>query len=456
MDIQNIVDKQREYFNTHATKDLDTREKVLRSIQNWILNHDRLIYEALRKDLNKSETEAYMCEIGMTLSELTHLLKHFRKWAKPHKVKTPLAQFYGTSFELAEPYGVVLVMSPWNYPFMLTLAPAVGAIAAGNTVVIKPSAYAPHVSNVIKKMIDETCASEYVCVVEGGRAENTALLQQRFDYIFFTGSVDVGKLVMEKASKYLTPVTLELGGKSPCIIDKQVDLKVGAKRIAFGKYLNAGQTCVAVDYVLCHESHVDDFIKEIKKCIHEFFGNNPLSSEELVKIINPKHFERLNHLLKDQNIVIGGNSDPIQNRIEPTVVLLENDSNPLMEEEIFGPILPIIPFKTLDDAIAIIHKKEKPLAFYLFTNNADTEKKCLNEISFGGGCINDTIIHLASNELGFGGVGYSGMGSYHGKKSFDTFSHTKSIVKKATWIDLPMRYYPFNELKNKMIKMFLK
>ena len=456
MNIQQVVEKQRDFFNTHYTKDLDNREKVLRNILNWIQTNENLICDALKKDLNKSDTEAYMCEIGMTLSELRDQLKNFRKWSKPHKVKTPLAQFYGTSFELAEPYGVVLVMSPWNYPFMLTIAPAVGAIAAGNTVVIKPSAYAPETSHIIKKMIDETCPSEYVCVVEGGRAENTALLEQRFDYIFFTGSVDVGKLVMEKASRYLTPVTLELGGKSPCIIDEQVDLKVATKRIAFGKYLNAGQTCVAVDYVLCHESHVQTFIQEMKNVIEEFFGKNPLECDQLVKIINQKHFERLNNLIKNENVIIGGNSDSLKNRIEPTVVLLKDDTSPIMQEEIFGPILPIIPYKTLDDAIKIIHSKEKPLAFYLFTNNSNTEKKCLKEISFGGGCINDTIIHLASNELGFGGVGYSGMGSYHGKKSFNTFSHTRSIVKKATWIDLPMRYYPLDEMKKKMIKTFMK
>ena len=456
MNIQEIVKNQRNFYHTHQTKDLNYRENTLLKIKKWIQNNESIICEALKKDLNKSETEAYMCEIGMTLSELSDQIKHFRKWAKPHKVKTPLAQFYGTSFELAEPYGVVLVMSPWNYPFMLTMAPAIGAIAAGNCVVIKPSAYAPEVSHVIKKLIDETCDPRHVCVVEGGRNENTQLLEQRFDYIFFTGSVNVGKLVMEKASKNLTPVTLELGGKSPCLVDKNVDLKVAVKRIAFGKYLNAGQTCVAVDYLLIHESLVDAFIKELRVVVNEFFNHDPLNHEQLVKIINRKHFERLNGLLENQKIVMGGNSDENKNRIEPTAVLLDSINNPLMEEEIFGPILPIIPYSTLDEAINIIHTKEKPLAFYLFTNDVNVEKKCLNEISFGGGCINDTIIHLASNELGFGGVGHSGMGQYHGIKSFETFSHKRSIVKKATWIDLPMRYYPFDEAKKKMIKMFLK
>lgn len=456
MQIEEIVKSQRAFFETHQTKEVAFRKKTLIKMREWIIQNESLIANALYQDLNKSDCEAYMSEIGMTLCELNDQLKHIDKWSKPHKVKTPLAQFYGTSYELAEPYGVVLIMSPWNYPFMLSLASAIGAIAAGNCVVIKPSAYALNVSHIIKKMIDETCDAHHVCVIEGGRNENTLLLEQRFDYIFFTGSVQVGKLVMEKASQHLTPVTLELGGKSPCLIDKNVDLKVAAKRIAFGKYLNAGQTCVAVDYVLIHESLVHDFINEIRKVITEFFGNNPLENEQLVKIINEKHFERLNQLLDKQNILLGGKSDKIRNRIEPTVVSLSSIDNPLMNEEIFGPIMPLISYKELDEAIEIIQRFEKPLAFYLFTNDSNVERKCLNEISFGGGCINDTIIHLASTELGFGGVGHSGMGQYHGKKSFDTFSHTRSIVKKATWIDLPMRYYPFNEKKKKLIKKFMK
>lgn len=456
MEIEEIVQTQRKFFETHQTKDLDFREKTLRKMKEWIQNHEDLICEALKEDLNKSETEAYMCEIGLTLSELNDQLKHFRKWARPHKVKTPLAQFYGKSFELAEPYGVVLVMSPWNYPFMLSLEPAIGAIAAGNCVIIKPSAYAIHVSHVIKKMIDETCDPKHVVVIEGGREENTRLLEQRFDYIFFTGSVEVGKLVMSKASRYLTPVSLELGGKSPCLIDKKADLKIAARRIAFGKYLNAGQTCVAVDYVLVHDSLKEEFIGELKKVIEEFFGEEPLKNEQLVKIINQKHFDRLRKLLASQKILIGGRSDIENRKIEPSVIDCEGMENSLMKEEIFGPILPVISYHDLDEAIAFIHQLEKPLAFYLFTNDLEVEKKCLNEISFGGGCINDTVIHLASTELGFGGVGHSGMGQYHGKKSFDTFSHIRSIVKKATWIDLPMRYYPFDKTKNQLIRKFMK
>lgn len=456
MDIKQLVLTQREFYQTHYTKDIQHRKAILKKLRQWIIEHQDLILDALKKDLNKHETEAYMCEIGLTLSELNYQLRHIKHWSKNKKVWTPLAQFYGVSYESYEPYGVTLVMSPWNYPFMLSLEPAIGAIAAGNTVIIKPSAYAPNVSHVIKKMIDETCDSQYVAVVEGGRNENTALLEQRFDYIFFTGSVNVGKLVMEKASRYLTPVTLELGGKSPCIVDDRKSLKLAVKRIAFGKFLNAGQTCVAPDYLLIKEELKDDFISYMKDIITEFFGENPLQNDQLVKIINEKHFERLNHLLENQDIVIGGHSHQETLKIEPTLVDHIQADNPLMQEEIFGPILPILTYQNIDEAIHFINNREKPLAFYIFSNQKHIQDKLLKSCSFGGGCINDTIIHLATSHLGFGGVGHSGMGSYHGKKSFETFSHTRSIVKKATWIDLPLRYYPYNSLKEKLIRLFVK
>ncbi len=339
---------------------------------------------------------------------------------------------------------------------MLSIEPAIGAISAGNTVIIKPSAYAPHVSSVIKKMIEECCDEKYVAVVEGGRAENNELLEQRFDYIFFTGSVNVGKLVMEKASLYLTPVTLELGGKSPCIVDDEHSLKLAAKRIAFGKFLNAGQTCVAPDYLLIRDELKDKFIIYMKDVIKKFFGECPLEHPQLVKIVNQKHFDRLCHLLDNQDIVIGGEYNKDTLMIAPTVVDHVDGDNVLMHEEIFGPILPILTYHHLDDAISFINHREKPLAFYIFSHYKDVQKKILKSCSFGGGCINDTIIHLASNQLSFGGVGHSGMGSYHGKKSFETFSHTRSIVKKATWIDLPFRYYPYNSFKDKMIRLFEK
>ncbi|MCD7840123.1 MAG: aldehyde dehydrogenase [Erysipelotrichaceae bacterium] len=456
MDIKDIVDNQRIYFYTNETKDINTRIKTLKKIRQWIKDNEAEILGALKADLNKGEVESYMCEVGLTLSELNYQLRHIKHWSKKHYTWTPLAQFYGTSFEYAQPYGVTLIMSPWNYPFMLSMEPAIGAIAAGNCVIIKPSAYAPHVSHVIYKLVNETCDPKYVCVVEGGREENTALLEQRFDYIFFTGSVNVGHLVMEKASKYLTPVTLELGGKSPCIVDDGKSLKLAAKRIAWGKFLNAGQTCVAPDYLLIREELKDNFVGYMKKVIHEFFGENPIEHEQLVKIINQKHFDRLNHLLENQDILCGGNSNPSTLKIAPTLVSINDANNPLMQEEIFGPILPIITYNSIDEVIEFVNSREKPLAFYIFSSNRNIQNKLLQSCSFGGGCINDTIIHLATSKLGFGGVGNSGMGSYHGKKSFDTFSHTHSIVKKARWIDLPMRYYPLNDLKDKLIRMFVR
>lgn len=456
MDIKTLVETQRHYFMTLETKDLQKRISTIQTIRHWIMKNQELIVQALYNDLHKDKTEAYMCEIGLVLSEINYHLKHLRKWAQNKKVRTPLAQFYAQSYESYEPYGVTLIMSPWNYPFMLSIEPAIGAISAGNTVIIKPSAYAPHVSSVIKKMIEECCDEKYVAVVEGGRAENNKLLEQRFDYIFFTGSVNVGKLVMEKASPYLTPVTLELGGKSPCIVDDEHSLKLAAKRIAFGKFLNAGQTCVAPDYLLIRDELKDKFIIYMKDVIKKFFGECPLEHPQLVKIVNQKHFDRLCHLLDNQDIVIGGEYNKDTLMIAPTVVDHVDGNNALMHEEIFGPILPILTYHHLDDAISFINHREKPLAFYIFSHYKDVQKKILKSCSFGGGCINDTIIHLASNQLSFGGVGHSGMGSYHGKKSFETFSHTRSIVKKATWIDLPFRYYPYNSFKDKMIRLFEK
>lgn len=456
MDINKLVQTQRDFYNTDYTKDINHRIDTLIKIRKWILTYQNHIINALKKDLNKDATESYMCEIGLVLEELNYQIKHIKNWSKDKRVLTPLAQFYSVSFESYEPYGVVLVMSPWNYPFMLSISPAIGAIAAGNTVIIKPSAYAPHVSHVIKKMIDESCNEEHVAVVEGGRAQNTELLEQRFDYIFFTGSVNVGKLVMEKASHHLTPVTLELGGKSPCIIDDGKSLKLAAKRVAFGKFLNAGQTCVAPDYLLIRDELKEDFIVYMRGIIKQFFGDRPIDNPQLVKIINEKHFNRLSGLLENQDIVIGGTSDKSTLKIAPTVIDHIKKDNPLMQEEIFGPILPIITYQSLDEAIRFIKKREKPLALYLFSNQKDVQQRILKSCSFGGGCINDTIIHLATTQMGFGGVGHSGMGSYHGKKSFETFSHARGIVKKANWIDLPLRYYPYNKTKDKLIRFFVK
>ncbi|MEG0275522.1 MAG: aldehyde dehydrogenase [Coprobacillus sp.] len=456
MDIKDYIQQQRDFFLAQSTKDISYRIKVLKDIKQWIIDNEEFISDALKKDLNKDPVESYMCEIGLLLSEISYQVKHIRKWSKRKKVWTPMSQFYSLSYETYEPYGVTLVMSPWNYPFLLAIEPAIGAIAAGNCVVIKPSEYAPHVSSIIQKMISEVCDERHVLVVEGGLDVNTELLNERFDYIFFTGSVPVGKIIMEKASHYLTPVTLELGGKSPCIVDDEHKLKLSAKRIAFGKFLNAGQTCVAPDYLFIKEDLKDKFIEYMKEIINEFFTENPILDKQLVKIINEKQYHRLINLMKDQDIVLGGECNEQTLKIAPTIIDTHNQDSLLMQEEIFGPILPIRTYQTIDEAIAYINQKESPLALYLFSSHKDIQDKVLQCCRFGGGCINDTIIHLATSELGFGGVGYSGMGSYHGKKSFDTFSHTKSIVKKAKWIDLPLRYYPYNSFKEKMIRFFMK
>jgi aldehyde dehydrogenase (NAD+) len=397
-----------------------------------------------------------MSEIGMVRDEIRHFIKHMKRWSKPKRVPTPLAQFPSKSYIMAEPYGVVLIMAPWNYPFQLCIEPLIGAIGAGNCAVIKPSAYAPATSKIIAQIIEKIYPSDYIAVVEGGRKENSELLENRFDYIFFTGSTNVGKTVMEAASKHLTPISLELGGKSPAIIDKSANIPLFAKRIAFGKYLNAGQTCVAPDYVLVHESIKNEFVEALKISIKDFFGNNPLLNDNLPKIINEKHFLRLLDLMKNENIVIGGRNDKTRLLIEPTVMTDITYDSAIMQEEIFGPILPILAYNDINDVISDLKTREKPLALYIFSTNSYIQKKITNSLSYGGGCINDTIVHLATSKMGFGGVGYSGMGSYHGKFSFDTFTHYKGILNKSNWLDLPMRYHPYDEKNFKMIKMFLK
>ena len=351
---------------------------------------------------------------------------------------------------------MVLVMSPWNYPVLLTLEPLIGALAAGNCCVLKPSAYSPATSAVMKKMIADVFPEEYVTVIEGGREENQNLLSQKFDYIFFTGGVQVGKMVMEKAAANLTPVTLELGGKSPCIIDKSANLKLTAKRLAFGKYLNCGQTCVAPDYVLVHEAVKEEFLKLLKSEIRAMYGEDPLKNPDYGKMINRKHFDRVLGLMKEEKLILGGENDTASLRIAPAVMDQVTEDDAVMQEEIFGPLLPVLTVGSMEEAIAFVNRRPKPLALYLFTENRETEKNVLEYTSFGGGCINDTIIHLATSQMGFGGVGNSGMGSYHGKKSFETFSHEKSIVKKYTWMDLPMRYQPYTGWKEKLVRMFVK
>lgn len=453
--VEDIIKQQRELFRTNITKNVEFRMKNLQKLRGSIIAHEYDIAKALYQDLHKAPTESYMSEIGVVLNELTHTMKHLRSWCRNKTVPTPLAQFYGHSYISPEPYGCVLIMSPWNYPFQLSMVPLIGAIAGGNTVVLKPSAYASAVSQIIAKMIEECFKDKYIAVVQGGRKENAELLDQRFDYIFFTGGVAVGKLVMEKASRYLTPVTLELGGKSPCIVDETASLKLAAKRIAFGKFLNAGQTCVAPDYVLIHESVKEEFISEMMGALRTFFGEHPLECENYPKIINEKHFIRLQGLMENEHKAVGGAvNDTLQ--IEPVILDEATFTSPVMQEEIFGPILPVISYSDLKEVIEYINEHEKPLALYLFTRSINTERQVMDSCSFGGGCINDTIIHLISNHLPFGGVGMSGMGSYHGKKSFETFTHYRSIVKKANWMDLPFRYHPYTKTKDKIIRLFLR
>lgn len=451
-----IVKCQRAFFKTGKTMELSFRKAALYRLKDAIERHEEAINEALRQDLHKSAFESYMTEVGMTLSELSYTLCHLDGWVKEKQVLTPLAQFHARSFTVAEPYGVTLIMSPWNYPFMLTMEPLIGAIAAGNCCVVKPSAYSPNVFAVIGKILREIYPKRFVAVIEGGRKENTELLNQRFDYIFFTGSVSVGKFVMEKAAKNLTPVTLELGGKSPCIVDETANLSLAAKRLVFGKFLNSGQTCVAPDYLLVQEDVKEEFLEYVKKWTKKQLGERPLDNPDYPKMVNRKHFDRVMGLIAGEKVIMGGTGREETLQIAPTVLDDVSPDAPVMQEEIFGPALPVLTFKTMEEAERFVTSREKPLALYLFTGSRAVERRILKHVSFGGGCVNDTIIHLATSAMGFGGVGNSGMGSYHGKESFETFSHRKSIVKKYTWMDLPIRYQPYNKWKSFLLRLFLR
>ena len=450
------IENLRKFFSSGKTLDVNFRKQKLKELKAEIIKNEKEIFEALETDLGKSSTEAYMSEVGLVLSEIDCCIKHLKKWAKPKKVRSPLAQFPSKSYILSEPLGVVLIMSPWNYPFMLTLNPLIGAIGAGNCAIVKPSRYSGATSDVIKKILNNVFSEDYVLVVLGGREQNQMLLDLKVDYIFFTGGVNVGKTVASKAAVNLTPTTLELGGKSPCIIDKSANIKLAAKRVVFGKFLNCGQTCIAPDYILVHESVKDQFIEFAKNEIQAMFGKNPLENNLYGKIINEKHFDRLMGLIDKSKVAFGGNGDKRELKIEPTILNDVSLSDACMGEEIFGPIMPILTYKTLDQAKEIIKTYAKPLALYVFSNDKNFVSDVLNTISYGGGCVNDTIIHIASTKLPFGGVGESGMGHYHGKFSFDTFSHKKSVVKKSVVIDLPIRYQPYTKTKDSLIRKFLK
>ena len=454
MDIQELVRAQRTYFDTGATRPYAFRLLQLKKLQQALRDNEQLLEQAMMQDFRKAPMEVYMCETGMVLEELRFHLKHLKGWMRERAVPTPLAQFPAKSFVSPEPYGVALIISPWNYPVQLCLSPLVGAISGGNCAVVKPSAYAPATSRALAKLLGETFDPEYIAVVEGGREENKALLDERFDFIFFTGSPAVGRVVMQSAAKYLTPVCLELGGKSPVIVTESADIAVAARRIAFGKVLNAGQTCVEPDYCFVHKSVEAAFLDAYRKALAEFFPDGCF--DEMPVIVNEKHYHRVKGLLAGQTAAIGGETDDETRFITPTVLTGVSPDSPIMQEEIFGPVLPVMTYEKLDECIRFIRSREKPLALYLFTKNRADERRILDTCSFGGGCINDTIVHLATSHMPFGGVGASGMGCYHGKQSFETFTHTRSILKKANWLDLPMRYHPYSEGKLRMIRKFMK
>ena len=454
--ISKIIKNQRDFFECRETMNVDYRIHALKKLKTTIIKYQNEINAALKADLGKSAAESYMCETGMVLSELSYMIRHIKRLSAKKRVRSPLAQFASKSYIKPSPYGVTLIMSPWNYPLMLTLEPLVDALAAGNTAVVKPSAYSPNVSAILSKIIAECFAPEYVAVITGGREENEHLLNERFDYIFFTGSQTVGKHVMTCAARHLTPITLELGGKSPCIIDQTAKIRLSAKRIVFGKYLNCGQTCVAPDYVYCHKDIKDQFIKELQAQIIRQYSTEPLKNPNYGKIVNQKHFNRLCSLIDTKKVVVGGQTNSATLQIEPTVMDNVSRNDEVMQEEIFGPILPIITFEDINTVIQEINGNPAPLALYIFSKDNKTIHKVTENCSFGGGCINDTIIHLATSKMGFGGVGESGMGAYHGESGFETFSHKKSIVDKKTFMDLPMRYQPYTSLSAKLIRMFLK
>ena len=455
--IDEILVKQKRYFLSGQTLDVNKRIMWLKRLRAAVIKYKSEAFAALKEDLGKSEQEAFMCEVGLSLTEITYMIKHVKRFASEKRVRTPLAQLVSRSYKKPSPYGNTLIMSPWNYPFLLTVEPIADALAAGNTVIVKPSAYSPATGALIEKMLSECFPDELVAVVTGGREQNKFLLDKKFDMVFFTGSGSVGKEVLRHTAETLTPTVLELGGKSPCIVDDTARLRLAAKRIVFGKFLNCGQTCVAPDYILCQSSVKDRLISEIKEQIRAQLGSEPLQNKDYGKIINEKHFKRLLSLIIPEKTVVGGESDQYTLRITPTVMDGVTMGDAVMQEEIFGPILPILTFETVEEVVELLSDMPKPLAFYVFSENKNNIEYLTSRCRFGGGCVNDTVIHLATSEMGFGGVGESGMGSYHGLDGFNAFSHTKSIVDKKTFIDLPMRYQPYgNKLYTKLLDIFLR
>jgi len=449
------IERQRKYFQTGATRPIKARKDALKRLYKCILIYEVQICNALQSDLGKSTTEAYMSEIGMVLHEIKYTLRHLRKWMHAKHPSSPLTNFPSRQKIISEPYGVILILSPWNYPFLLTISPLIGALAAGNCCIVKPSEIAPATASVLMHLLTEALPTELVCVINGGVAESKALLEERFDYIFYTGNGKVGRYVMEKAAQHLTPVTLELGGKSPAIVAKTATLRLAARRIVFGKFLNCGQTCIAPDYILVENSVHDEFVAYLKEEIEAMYGCSPLQNPSYGKIINERHYDRLCGLVIPHKVVFGGDTDESALRIAPT--LLDNvvAEDAIMQEEIFGPLLPILRVENVDEAILFVQQRERPLALYLFANDRVLEKRVTSDIIFGGGCVNDVVSHLVSPNLPFGGVGASGLGAYHGKTSFDTFSHKKAIVHRGTWFDPNLRYPPYTQRKLRLLKKLL-
>jgi aldehyde dehydrogenase (NAD+) len=447
MNAPEAVQKQREFFNSGTTHSIDFRLEQIRKLKQAVKNHEQQILKALSQDLGKPDFEGYETEIGILYGEINHALKHLRTWTKPKKVRTPLPILPSKSYILAEPRGTALIMGPWNFPFQLILVPLVGSIAAGNTSIVKPSEVASETSKILTEIISKTFPSEYVTSFEGGPEVAEELLKQKFDFIFFTGGMKVGKLVAQHAAHHLTPVILELGGKSPCIVDRNTNLDITARRIAWGKFLNAGQTCIAPDYVLAPSAEYEELLQNLKKQIGVLFGNDPSKSPDYSRIISDRHFDRLIKSMNG-NVFAGGQHERSSRYIAPTIMRDVSLQDEIMVEEIFGPILPVLKYDSLDEAIGIIKERPNPLALYVFTNNKEFETKILKHVPFGSGCVNDCLVQFQNPNLPFGGIGGSGIGAYHGKFSFDAFSHTKGVVRSLTGIDIPLRYPPYGNRLN--------
>jgi aldehyde dehydrogenase (NAD+) len=450
-----LLEKQRKFFRTGKTRSVAFRIEQLRKLKQAIKAHEAEILDALKADLGKAPFESYAAEMGLPFEEINHTIKHLHSWAAPDHVDTPLVQFLSSAKIYHEPLGQVLIIAPWNYPFQLTIAPLIGAIAGGNTVVLKPSEISAHTSRLVAKIIRQIFPEEYVAVVQGGIQVNQQLLEHRWDHVFFTGSPTVGKIVMQAAARHLTPVTLELGGKSPCIVDRKVNVKVAASRIVWGKFFNTGQTCIAPDYLLVHKDVKDSLLAEMQKEIINFYGEDAQKSPDYGRIINEKHFLRITGYLADGDIYYGGKTDPSERYISPTILTNVSPEAPIMQDEIFGPLLPVLEYTDLDQAITFVNSRPHPLALYLFTTSEATERKVLDNTHSGGGCVNDTLVHLSFPDAPFGGVGNSGMGQYHGKWSFETFTHARTILKKANFPDSRLRYAPYKD-KLKLIKLLMK